>query len=126
MPYQMKYDTEDYSSDYSSFKYGSSYGGSDSFDSEHIEPIEIDYGSALGVVKSDLWRKATPAQRGKTVDLAFTRLIESAEKNPDRKVTWTNRQGEVKDIPLLNPDKSWTATGKEWLQQQRSYLTAAA
>jgi hypothetical protein len=126
MPYQMKYDTEDYSSDYSSFKYGSSYGGSDSFDSEPIEPIEIDYGSALGVVKSDLWRKATPAQRGKTVDLAFTRLIESAEKNPDRKVTWTNRQGEVKDIPLLNPDKSWTATGKEWLQQQRSYLTAAA
>ena len=122
----MKYDTEDYSSNYSSFKYGSSYGGSDSFDSEPIEPVEIDYGSALGVVKSDLWRKATPAQRGKTVDLAFTRLIESAEKNPDRKITWTNRQGEAKDIPLLNPDKSWTATGKEWLQQQRSYLTAAA
>lgn len=122
----MKYDTEDYSSDYSSFKYGSSYGGSDSFDSEPIEPVEIDYGSALGVVKSDLWRKATPAQRGKTVDLAFTRLIESAEKNPDRKITWTNRQGEAKDIPLFNPDKSWTATGKEWLQQQRSYLTAAA
>lgn len=122
----MKYDTEDYSSDYSSLKYGSSYGGSDSLDSEPIEPVEIDYGSALGVVKSDLWRKATPAQRGKTVDLAFTRLIESTEKNPDRKVAWTNRQGEVKDIPLLNPDKSWTATGKEWLQQQRSYLAAAA
>ena len=122
----MKYDTEDYSSDYSSFKYGSSYGGSDSLDSEPIEPVEIDYGSALGIVKSDLWRKATPAQRGKTVDLAFTRLIESTEKNPDRKVAWTNRQGEVKDIPLLNPDKSWTATGKEWLQQQRSYLAAAA
>lgn len=112
----MNYEVEGYGYDPESFGSGfSSYGSGPS------EPIPVDRTSAVGIMRSDLWRNGSPEQRAASVDLAFTRIIETSEKDKARKVAFGD-----KEVPLFTPDGGWSQSGKEWLQQQRSLLEAAA
>lgn len=115
----MQFDLESYTS-------GSEFDGLGRYDIEPPPSRPDDFTSGTGVVMGDTWRNMRQIDRKASVDDAFTMIAEEAEKDKTRKVAWQRSNGEDMEAPLFNSSGAWTTMGKEWLQQQRMFLDAAA